>query len=94
MNIEEIKKRVSPVLRKYPITSAYLFGSVVRQEDRPDSDVDILVKFSKLGGLFEYVQIKLELQEALGGRKVDLVQEEALRHEYRETVNKDKLKVF
>ena len=94
MDIDEIKKRVSPVLSKYPITEAYLFGSVVRNEDRPDSDVDILVKFSKLGGLFQYVQIKLELQEALGGRKVDLVQEEALRHEYRGSVNKDKLRVF
>ena len=56
MDIEEIKK-VSPVLRKYPITEAYLFGSIVRNEDRPDSDVDILVKFSKLGGLFSMFRL-------------------------------------
>ena len=40
MNVEEIKK-VSPVLNKYAITEAYLFGSRARQENRPDSNVDI-----------------------------------------------------
>lgn len=94
MSIETIKKKISPVLSKYPITEAYLFGSSARGEERPDSDVDVLVKFSKLGSLFEFVGIKLELQDALGGKKVHLVQDEAVRKEFRPYIEKDKIRIL
>ncbi len=94
MSIEDIKNKAASVLKKYPtITEAYLFGSTVRGEAGPDSDVDVIVKFSKLGGLFQFVQIKLELQNALG-KKVDLVQDQALRKEFRSSIEKDKIKIF
>lgn len=94
MNIEKIKSAISPVLAKNGATEAYIFGSVVRDEDEPESDVDILVKFEKLGGLFEFVHVKLELQDALGGRKVDLVEIDALRPEYKKYIDKDKIRIL
>ena len=45
MNIEEIKKKVLPVVKRYEVQKAAIFGSFVRGEQREDSDIDILVKF-------------------------------------------------
>ncbi len=94
MSIETIKKKISPVLKKYPITEAYLFGSTARGEDRPDSDVDVLVKFRKIGGLFEFIHIKLELQDALEGRKVDLVEMGAVRPKMKPYIDRDKIRIL
>ncbi len=71
MNIEEIKKKILPVFKKYDITRAGIFGSVVRGEARADSDVDILVEIDARMSLLDFVGLKLELEEALG-KKVDL----------------------
>jgi len=71
VNIEEIKKKILPVFKKYDITRAGIFGSVVRGEARADSDVDILVEIDARMSLLDFVGLKLELEEALG-KKVDL----------------------
>ena len=44
MTINEIKRKVLPVLRKYDLKKAGIFGSIARGELREDSDVDILVE--------------------------------------------------
>jgi len=57
VNIEEIKKKILPVFKKYDITRAGIFGSVVRGEARADSDVDILVEIDarmSLPGLWPF----------------------------------------
>jgi len=54
-----------------------VFGSVARGEDRPDSDVDLLVRFAKGKSLLGLVRLERELTAALG-RKVDLLTESAL----------------
>ena len=94
MQVEEIKNKVGPILNRHKVLEAYLFGSVARGDDRPDSDIDILAQFSCLGGLFGYMRIKHELEDALGGRKVDLVQMEALRPEFKERVDKQKISLL
>jgi len=59
---------------KWKITEFALFGSVLRHDFRPDSDVDILVTFSPEArwSLLDHVQMQDELAE-LFGRKVDLI---------------------
>ena len=47
--------------------SLKLFGSVVRGEARPESDIDILVEFSRPIGLLAFVRLKHRLTELLGG---------------------------
>jgi uncharacterized protein len=55
-----------------------LFGSAVRGELRPDSDIDVLVEFTEPVGLFEIARIEEELSGLFGGRKVDLVVKKGL----------------
>jgi predicted nucleotidyltransferase len=55
-----------------------IFGSVVRGEQRSDSDVDILVDFSRPIGLLAFMRLEHRLQELLGVR-VDLVSSKALK---------------
>jgi hypothetical protein len=56
------------------VRSLRLFGSVVRDEARPDSDVDLLVEFDRPVGLFHFFRVQRTLKEILGAR-VDLVKD-------------------
>jgi hypothetical protein len=69
---------------RWRIRELSLFGSVLRHDFRPDSDVDVVMSFD--GGaawsLFDLVTMQQELATILG-RPVDLVEEDALRNPYR-----------
>ena len=54
-----------------------MFGSMVRGEGTPDSDVDLIVEFDRPVGIFHFLQVKQFLEEILG-RNVDLVTPDAL----------------
>ena len=56
---------------KYGVKSLALFGSVARDEARPDSDVDLLVEFDRPVGLFAFIGLQQFLENLLGS-KVDL----------------------
>jgi predicted nucleotidyltransferase len=62
------------LFERFGVRSVSLFGSVVRDEARPMSDVDLMVEFlpGHPGGLFRYVELKHAL-EGLLGRPVDLI---------------------
>ena len=70
------------------VRSLALFGSVVRGEATSDSDVDILVEFSKPVGLFAFLEVK-ELLENLLGVRVDLVTRNALHPRLRDSILKE-----
>ena len=59
-------------LEERGVASLKLFGSVARDEARPDSDVDLLVEFNRPVGLFAYIALERYLSEILG-RPVELV---------------------
>ena len=65
--------------RRWKIREFAVFGSILRDDFKPESDVDILVTFSQNAewGLFDHVQIRNELESMLN-RKVDLVTRRAL----------------
>lgn len=80
MNKEEIKKILSAnreVLRKYKVKSIALFGSYVRNEQKEDSDIDLLVEFEEGVTLFDFVDLQDSLSEILG-KKVCIVSKRAL----------------
>jgi hypothetical protein len=77
MTVEEIMSKITPVLREYDVGKASLFGSVVRGEDSPDSDIDILVEFSGEKSLMDLAGLRIDLEELLG-RKVDVLTFESL----------------
>ena len=76
--------RIADFCRRWKITEMSVFGSVVRKDFRPESDVDVLVSFEADAGwsLLDVVTIQEELA-ALLGRPVDLIEEAALRNPYR-----------
>jgi predicted nucleotidyltransferase len=65
-----------------------LFGSMARGEARPDSDVDILVRFGEPIGLLALVRLERQLSEALG-RDVDLVTEGAISPYLRDRIERE-----
>lgn len=71
--IENIKKKITPILQHYEVKKAALFGSCTRGEMKKNSDIDILVEIGKDISLLDFVGIKQEIEEAVG-RKVDLVE--------------------
>lgn len=65
--------------RRWQIREFAVFGSVLRDDFKPESDVDVLVTFGRNAdwGLFDHTQMRNEL-ETLLGRKVDLITRRAL----------------
>ena len=60
--------------RRHGVESLRIFGSAANDEERPDSDIDLLVRFSETKSLLEIVRIEREFSEHFG-RPVDLVTE-------------------
>lgn len=75
-------------LLNYHVKSLHLFGSVARDDDNINSDIDILVNFDVPATFDLYMNLKFFLEE-LFKRKVDLVTEAALRPELRKYVEQD-----
>lgn len=73
--------------QRHHIRKLSLFGSVLREDFAPDSDIDVLVEFEEGTriGLIRFSQIELELS-ALIGRKVDLNTPQDLSDFFRDTV--------
>ena len=80
-------------LQTMGVKSLNLFGSVARDEAGPDSDVDFLVEFDRPVGLFEFIEVRLFLEDLLG-RSVDMGTLDALREHLREPVLKDVIHVL
>lgn len=72
--IEIPREAVAEFCRRWQITEMALFGSVLREDFQPDSDVDVLVRFADDARhtLFDMVRMREELRGVLG-REVDLV---------------------
>lgn len=79
IQIELNKDKVAEFCLRNHIRSLALFGSVLRDDFRPDSDVDVLIEFvpGQEHGLMEPVGMQDELSEILG-RKVDMVERKAV----------------
>ena len=82
--LENLRQHVT-VIKTHGVSRLALFGSCVRGEDRPDSDVDILVEFNDTVSIFKFLEVKEYLEEILG-RSVDLVMQRALKPQLRERI--------
>src|SRR5439155_19250352 len=79
---------LASLCRRRHIRRLSLFGSVLRPDFRPDSDVDVLVEFEpgQVPGFLALHEIEAELSKLLSGRKVDLVTQRALNRRLRDRV--------
>jgi predicted nucleotidyltransferase len=68
------RDKISDFCRTHHVRKLSFFGSVLRTDFRPDSDIDVLVEFepNHTPGYLGMVRLQRELSEMLGGRKVDL----------------------
>jgi predicted nucleotidyltransferase len=88
-------KALEPELRQRGIASAAVFGSVVRGQARPDSDVDVLVDVDPATpfDLLDLVGVKNLLADRLG-RTVDVIDREALKPRIRDSILAEAETVF
>ena len=92
---QQIEETLSSYFHNKPVEKAWVFGSFSRGEERPDSDVDILVSFDRnarvtlltMGGMYS------DLTQLLN-RKVDLVEEGTLLPFARESAERDKKLIY
>ena len=96
MDKQEIRKKINsqlPFLRqKYNVKRLGIFGSVVRDQQKKGSDVDILVEFISPVGFFDFMRLENFLAETLN-QKVDLVSKKALKPAIKGDVLKEVLYV-
>ncbi len=76
--------KIAAFCQRWKVVELALFGSVLRDDFRPDSDIDVLVSFQPDApwSLWDLFDMRQELQEMFG-REVDLVEKEALRNPFR-----------
>lgn len=91
----ETKEKIAELCRKNKVRELSLFGSRVRGDHRPDSDYDFLIEFlpNSEVSLFEYVGMKLELEELLGN-EVDLVSKSGLKRRIRSGVLSEAREIY
>ena len=83
-NIELPQEKITALCQRWKVVELALFGSVLRDDFGPDSDIDVLVSFQPdvPWSLWDLFDMRQELQEMFG-RKVDLIEKEALRNPFR-----------
>ncbi len=77
MNRGKIFEKITQALKNQGARKIAVFGSYIRGEEKPGSDIDIIVEFSERKSLLDIVGIEQELSEALG-IKVDLLTEKSI----------------
>jgi uncharacterized protein len=82
-------KKSEDDLKRAGVTHLYLFGSTVRDEARPDSDVDLFESF----GVFDLMDVK-ELAAAILGTKTDMIPRDGLHHVLRKRIEASAIQVF
>jgi predicted nucleotidyltransferase len=77
VNKEALFKNIISLIKKHGAKKIAVFGLYSRGEEKPKSDIDILVEFSERKSLLDIVGIEQELSDALG-MKVDLLTEKSI----------------
>lgn len=95
MSTQTMTNMIADYFKTQPVLKAWLFGSYSRGEERPDSDVDIIVTLDKQAnvGLFKLSGMLLDLQDLLQ-KRVDLVTDKGLLPFARESADKDKILIY
>ncbi len=88
INIDIQGERIAEFCKRYHIRKLSFFGSVLRSDFSPDSDIDVLVEFEsgQSPGLLGLAHMERELSEILEGRKVDIRTPKELSRYFRKEV--------
>ena len=91
-HLEDIKKKIRPILKKYGIKKAGVFGSAARGEAETN-DIDLLVKIDQKISLLDFIGIQQELEDELD-MNVDLVEYDSLKSALKEDILKEEVPVL
>lgn len=87
-SIQNIKKKISPILKHYGVKRAAIFGSFVRGEAKKKSDIDILIEFKGEKSLLDLIGLEIELEKTLK-KKVDVLTYNSLHPLLRDIILKE-----
>ena len=91
---EQLIAKIVTVAEQEPIEKMWLFGSFSRGEERPDSDVDILVQMSPNDlSMLGFLKIQTRLEKATH-KVVDLIEDECLEDFARPSAERDKILIY
>lgn len=95
MSTEVMTQKIAEYFKTQPVLKAWLFGSYARGEERPDSDVDIIVEFDKSArvSLMKHAGMIIDLENRLS-RPVDLVTNGTLLPFAEKSANRDKKLIY
>lgn len=93
MSIDQLKNIIVPIVAKYPVTYAGIFGSYAKNRETNQSDLDILIRYEKPFSYFDLLNLEQELQNA-SGLPVDVVTELSLSPFIKEEVLKSAQTVY
>jgi uncharacterized protein len=86
--VQRHRRHLREAAARHGASNLRLFGSTARGEDRPDSDIDLLVHLDRPVGLIGLARLRRELEEILGA-PVDLVPDDGLKPDVRASVERD-----
>ena len=81
-----LRRHEPEIKKRFGVATIGIFGSYVRGEERPDSDVDVLVSFKKGEETFDHYMDRKFYLEDLFGRKVDLVMKGAIKKQLKPSI--------
>ena len=91
--VSEISRIIAPILEKYGVSRAYLFGSYARGDALPESDIDLRIEKGELKGLFALGGFYAEISEALQ-KNVDVVTTGSLDQEFLDGIKEDEVLLY
>ncbi len=91
--IDNMKPKIVPILIRNGVKRAAVFGSFARGDAKKGSDIDLVVEFKVSKGLFDFIGLQMELEDALG-RKVDLVTYRSLSPYFMDDVMREQVQIL
>lgn len=90
---DKLNKAIQQFFSTQPVLKAYLFGSYSRKKEHKNSDIDIMIELEDGVDLFQFINIKLELEKILN-RSVDLVSAHGVSPRLKPYIDKDKVLIY
>ena len=92
--IQEIRRQVVPLMKKYGVVRAGIFGSYARGEQKKGSDIDLLIEVKgKKFSLLDLIGLESELKKKLG-KRVDLLTYNGINHLLRERILNEEVRII
>lgn len=93
VSVGEIKRRIKPILKKSDVLRSSIFGSAARGELSAESDIDILIEFPKGKTLLDLVELKIQLERALG-RNIDILTYKSIHPLLKDSIRQNEVSIL